>query len=255
MTMRSTAGANLRTFELPSIGRQLAIVVWWTAVVLLAALATVFLARRFSGAFVEPPGGWQLLGATAILILAAAMIQVAGPRDRLALIVAGIAAAFGLTSLTLPGTAPWSVGLSWFALVVAQSAVLYVHFKQPRLKRPSAAAARPPTLDEPAEETISEQLVQQLTRARTATGGESIHALVRVTCQPGDRLSVVHLAFCPPLDAKPRLTAHVLDDSGAEAKITLAETYGARIEVRLPRVANDGEAILLEVLGEAARPL
>jgi len=247
--MRSTAGANFRTFELPVIGRQLAVVVCWTAVVLLAATASLFLIRRLSGAFVEPLGGLQLLAATAILILMTALIQFAAPRDRLALIVPAIAAAVGLTSLTLPGTQPWSVWLSWFALVMFQSAVLFVRLKQPWLKRPPAA--RSPTIDGPAEESISDQLVQQLTRERTATGGESIHALVRVTCPPGDRLAVVHLAFCPPLEATPRLAAHVLDDSGAEVKITLAQTYGTRIEVRLPRAASNGSTVLLEVVGEA----
>ena len=246
--MRSTAGANLRTIELPVIGRQLAAAVSWTAAVLLTTIAALFLIRRLSGAFVVPLGGLQLLGATAVLILSATLIQFTAPQDRLAQIVPAIAAAVGLTSLMLPGTAPWSVGLSWFALVMAQAAVLFVHLKQPRLTRPPAA--RSPTTDEPAEESISAQLVQQLTRARTASGGEALHAMVRVTCQPGDRLAVVHLAFCPPLDSTPRLTAHVLDDSGADAKITLAETYGTRIEVRLAHARGEGETVLLEVVGE-----
>ena len=101
------------------------------------------------------------------------------------------------------------------------------------------------------EEAISEQLVQQITRERTPDGVESIHALVRATIPPGDRLAAVHLAFCPPLNAAPRLAVHVLDDSGAEAKIMLAESYGSRIEGRLPTVARQGQTVLLEVLGES----
>lgn len=248
--MRSTAGANLPTFELPTVGRQLAAAVWWTAVVLLAAIAGVFLVRRLSGAFAEPLGGLQLLGATVALILAVSLIQFTAGHDRIARIIPIIAAAVGLVSLTVPGTAPWSVGLSWFLLVTAQSVPLLVRFKQSRIKRPPAA--RPPTAHDPDEETISEQLVQQVTRERTATGGESLHALIRVTCLPGDRMAVVHLAFCPPLGATPQLMAHVLDDSGAEAKITLAETYGTRIEVRLAHPAVEGETVLLEMVGEAA---
>jgi hypothetical protein len=248
--MRSTAVANLRNVALPAIGRQLVAAVIGTAAALLLAIAALFLMRRLAGAFVVPLGGFQLLGATAVLILVAALIQFAAPRERLALIVPAMAAAAGLTALTLPGTAPWSVGLAWFALVVAECAILFVCWKRPRIKRPPAAVPLP--LDEPAEEPISEHLVQQLTRESNANGGESLHALVRVSCTAGDRLAVVHLAFCPPLAATPKLTAHALDDSGAEAKVTLAETYGARIELRLPDPASDGDSVLLEVVGQSS---
>jgi len=231
------------------IGRQLAAAAIWTAALLLTTIAALFLMRRLTGAFVEPLGVLELLGTTSVLILVAALIQFAAPRERLAQIVPAVAAAAGLAALPLPGSAPWSVGLAWFALVVAECAVLFVCWKRPRIKRPSAAIQ--PPLDEPTEEPISEHLVQQLTRQRNASGGESLHALLRVSCTPGDRLAVVHLAFCPPLEAAPELTAHALDDSGAQAKITLAEIYGARIELRLPSPASDGDSVLLEVVGQS----
>ena len=93
--------------------------------------------------------------------------------------------------------------------------------------------------------------MQQLTRQQTESGGESIHAVLRAACEPGDSRVVVHLAFCPPLAKAPKLAAYPLDDSEAEAAITLAEAYGARIELRMPRPAVAGDQVLLEVVGES----
>jgi hypothetical protein len=97
-------------------------------------------------------------------------------------------------------------------------------------------------------ESVPASLVQQLTRERTEDG-ESLHAIVRSSFVAGDRLAVVHLAFSPPLTKAPQLAAYAIDDSGAEARVTAAETYGARIEVRLPQPAADGQTVLIEVVG------
>lgn len=67
-----------------------------------------------------------------------------------------------------------------------------------------------------------------------------------------DRLAIIHLAFCPPLAERPELTAHALDMDEADVRITQAETFGARLEVRLPAVAQAERSFLIEVLGSAA---
>lgn len=252
--MRSTVGANLDRPELPEIGRQLGAALWWSSLVLAVAIAGVLLGRRMAGAFVEPLVGPAMLATAVVIVLVAGLLQQTRPQGRMGLVVPAIAAALGLASITLPGAAPWSVALAWFVFVTAQAGVLYGTFQQPRLTQRSTRPSPGIGLasgQEPAEEFVSEHLIQQLTRERTTTGSEAVHALIRATCPPGDRLAVVHLAFCPPLGSTPRLTAHVLDDSGAEAKITLAETYGTRIELRLPKAAEAGQSILLELVGEA----
>ena len=253
--MRSTAGANLDRFGVPAIDRQLGVALWWSSLVLAVGVASLLFGRRLAGAFVEPLIGPEMLGAAMAIVFAAVFLQLAQPLGRLVLLIPAVAAALGLAAITLPGTAPWSVALAWFVLVIAEAAVLLHTLKHPRF--PARSATPSPAIDldiseVSGEESISERLIQKLTRERTTAGNEALHALVRATCPPGDRLAVVHLAFCPPLDAPPRLMAHVLDDSGAEAKITLSETYGTRIEVRLPRPAGEaGAAVLLEVVGEA----
>ena len=253
--MRSTAGGNLDQFELPAVGRQLFVALWCSSLVLAVAIAGVLLGRRMAGALVEPLDGRTMLGAAVVIVLAAVLLQRTQPLGRVGLVVPAIAAALGLAAITLPGAAPWSVALAWFGFVTAEAGVLYGTFKPRRIVHISARISPGIELEgseEPAEESVSEQLTQQITRERTPSGSETIHALVRVTCPPGDRLAVVHLAFCPPLDAPPRLIAHVLDESGAEAKITSAQTYGTRIEIRLGEPAgNAGSVVLLEVVGEA----
>jgi hypothetical protein len=100
-------------------------------------------------------------------------------------------------------------------------------------------------------ESIPDAVVQQITRERTPEGDEAIHAVLRVPMEAGDNLAVAHLAFCPPLPGEPTLAAHVLDDSGAEPRITLAQSFGARIEVRMSRAGQSAASALIEVIGTA----
>jgi hypothetical protein len=64
----------------------------------------------------------------------------------------------------------------------------------------------------------------------------------------------VHIAFCPPLAARPALTAHAMDEQEAEVKLTKAETFGMRIDVRLPRVKDQARCVLVEVIGVVTCP-
>ena len=123
-------------------------------------------------------------------------------------------------------------------------------------RRRSSGPRKPKRKSDPAasgeeSEEVSPDLLQQFTRLRTEDGGESIHALVRAHVPAGERLAVVHLALCPPLETTPKLTAHTID-SEAEVKITQAETYGLRLEVRLPDTDTEPRQIVVEVLGEAS---
>jgi hypothetical protein len=65
---------------------------------------------------------------------------------------------------------------------------------------------------------------------------------------------VLHLAFCPPLEGAPQLTAHALDADDAEVRITTAESYGLRLEVRLSKNVMQPRRVLVEVLGSTSNP-
>src|SRR5262249_25283923 len=117
--------------------------------------------------------------------------------------------------------------------------------------------ALPDAADEESE--MPAGLVQQVTRVRDANC-ESIHALVRAEIPAGDRLAVFHLAFCPPLARSPELTAHAMESGdelaaqGVEVRITQAELFGARIEVRVPYSVDQPQCVLGEVLGSVTVP-
>jgi len=174
----------------------------------------------------------------------------------------GLAAVMFLAAVTLPGTAIWGIVGAWFLLVVSEAASWLVFYRGV-VRGAVNPHPVPEYRDHPlpegegsedslfAEAEIPAGLVQQMTRVR-AEGCESIHALVQVEFAPGELLSVAHLAFCPPLEATPKLTAHAMDADDAEVKITQAETFGARIEVRLEKVTTEARSVVLEVIGEAA---
>jgi hypothetical protein len=254
--MRSMGGAS-RTFELPAIARQLVAAVWSANLLLLLVVAAWLLARRASGALASPLSAGNILAtAGALTFVLLGLTRLAGNRHRWLLAIIILAAAIALAAVTLPGTSAWAVGTVWFMLAGTGCGTVTTRLRPPRVRpagiavaAASAIAAAP---SEATEESISDALVQQLTRQQTKSGGESIHAILRAACEPGDSRVVVHLAFCPPLAKAPKLAAYPLDESGAEASTTVAETYGARIELRLPRPAAAGEHILLEVVGEAA---
>ena len=254
--MSSTAGAT----------KQLTIVAALTAAALLTLVAGVLLVRRLSGALEEPLGGAAIL-ATALIsggIAACARLVLAGSRRNsiAAPVVAslfavpGIAALGLLAALTLPGTSAAVIVLSWFGLATVEAAAWLTYLRGmpfgQRQRSPTAVSRRTPARLEGDEfdEGLPAGLVQQVTRVRLE-GGESIHALVAVNASAHDRPATFHLAFCPPLEAPPALTAHVLDGEGAEARVTRAETFGARVELDWKDL-DEPRNIVVEVLGTAS---
>lgn len=88
-----------------------------------------------------------------------------------------------------------------------------------------------PSRSEPAP---TETILQQFTRTRAADGTQSVHATLLAEFAAGDRITSLHVAFCPPFDRLPDVETETIDDSGATAKLTQLLHNGAQIEVRLP---------------------
>jgi hypothetical protein len=112
------------------------------------------------------------------------------------------------------------------------------------------ATAPPPHALEDETELLPANLVQQVTRLIDEEG-ERVQALARVPIEAGDSLGVLHLAFGPPLAGHPHLAAEVVDEPRATARVTDAETYGARVEVRLPQAVPQSRTVWVEVHGLA----
>jgi hypothetical protein len=246
--------------------------------------------RRLSGGLQQPLGGAEYLAAAFATGGISALMRWAEwrlplvPRAQfmrgaaqgvagnwyagLAFAVPGLAALVLLTAITLPGTPAAAVIVAWFILVAAEAAAwcqtgwashLLERVSLERGSRPvlvQSAGAAPRALllaNEPIEPELPPGLVQQITRIRE-DGVESLHAVFLAEVPAGERLTVGHLAFCPPLDSLPELEAHALDADGAEVRIALAETFGARFEIRLAQVAAMPRQVLIEAIGTAAAP-
>lgn len=164
-------------------------------------------------------------------------------------------------ALSIRGTPLWGLCLAWLIIVAAEVAPRLALFRIP----PSAPLDSPALIaqsttrtavdDETNEPEIAEPeippgLIQQLTRVAD-DGHESIHALLKADIAPLDRLAIVHIAFCPPLSERPELSAHALDCEDAEIRLTQTESFGARLEVRLPAVSESPRSLLIELLGSA----
>lgn len=164
-------------------------------------------------------------------------------------------------ALSIRGTPLWGLCLAWLMIIAAEVAPRLARFRIPPsapldspalTAQPSTPIAVDDEINEPeiAEPEIPPGLIQQLTRV-VADGRESIHALLKADIAPLDRLAVVHIAFCPPLSDQPELSAHAPDCEDAEIRLTQTESFGARLEVRLPAVSESPRSLLIEILGSA----
>jgi hypothetical protein len=249
--------------------RQLAAAVAQSILSLLLGLSLVMLARRLGGAFVQPLSGVAIVVVAIALATVAAAVRMmllspvsaarsaANPEPRtnpILFALPGLAAILLLMALTLRGTPAAAIALASFLLITAEGASWLVAYRPEILqrRRPRSNANQVVTESTDAEHEVEfpAGLVQQLTRVRE-NGRESVHATLLAEIPANDRHAALHIAFCPPLDAVPDLTAHALNADDADVRVTQAETFGARIEVRLPRTQAEKRAVLVEVLGSA----
>ncbi len=67
---------------------------------------------------------------------------------------------------------------------------------------------------------------------RLTDDGELIEGWVRIHFAEGQRETLVHVAFCPPLAGNPELETEDLDGVGLEIRVAAIFPFGARISVR-----------------------
>jgi hypothetical protein len=273
-----------------AVQQQLVVAALWMVLGLAIVLATLLVVRRISGVFQQPLGGAAIVLFAVVAELgvfsfrrlairqglAAAQYSVLSTQYSLLYVLPTVLAIAALLSLTIPGTPLFGLLLAWLIVLAGETAQLYPHFRpiwDRTLPPPPPVAPpvpTPPPLPsavvnerseiEPAESESSEieleepeipaGLIQQLTRV-LEDDHESIHALVQTKIPANDRQAILHISFCPPLADKPELTAHALDSANADVRITQVETFGARLEVRLPTRITTEQNVVIEILGSA----
>jgi hypothetical protein len=114
---------------------------------------------------------------------------------------------------------------------------------------------RPP-VDRPRvfESAASDRLLQQVTRYRSADGGETVHAQLHAEFNAGQRAASLYVAFCPPFERLPDVDVDSDDARIATAKLTQVLHQGAQVDVVLSRPAPTNALIPIELFAvEPAR--
>jgi len=249
---------------------------------LFLASVALLVHRRLAGALVEPLEPGSFLATTAALLLLAGWSATFWPAtfhhksnvhrtpSRAALLKRSLSfallalALLGILALAVPGTSALALGAATGAWLLTAIGVL----ARDRFKRRTAPGLRPEHdprsilqrstgLPVPREQTTrltetlrgasdDTQIVQHLVRRQNSTsGGQRIDGWLRCDFSPGQRTAAVHVAFCPPLAAAPKIEARIDPEYGALATCKVAEHYvhGARFEVRLASPAQQATTV------------
>lgn len=78
---------------------------------------------------------------------------------------------------------------------------------------------------------LDDSLTLWLARRQT-DDGEQIEGWARVHFAAGQRETVVHVAFCPPMSACPEMETEELDGAGLEIRVAAVFPFGVRLSVR-----------------------
>ena len=105
-------------------------------------------------------------------------------------------------------------------------------------------------LDPPATADV----LQQLTRSRSAEGVETLSGWLRVPLAAGQRSTSVHVAFCPPFATTPKASLQQVDGPPARIKTVQLLPFGARFDVKLASVTEAATVLLLQFSARAEMP-
>jgi len=256
-------------------------------------LALLLATRRFQGALSQPLRVQTLFAIAGSCVALGLGVRVAAARLwartssgtpwRLWLmLVPGAAICLLLASLSLPGTAAWSLFGAWLLVAVGEAVSATSIWKRGhqaslRVNRceefgteqieipPTRAVGRPAGM---------ETVTQSWQRTKTADGDERVRGSALAEFAAGQKIAYVHIPFCPPLAGRPRVTVSLsgfgatsegatsegatseggfgnrVHDSGP-IQVTVAQSfsYGVRIDVR--RRADVSQALVLPVDFEA----
>lgn len=240
-------------------------------------VSALLLTRRLTGHFTAELSVLPFLPVSALVLAAVAAPRLVGawltvPRGngalRAVLLVLPAMAIFMLGAALSHLTAPfWPLVMLWLAILAEEGACWVLYFRgrighrRPRTiaTHPPAAAPQPQQqpidviqqrLAEPQletnDESIPENVVQQLTRVREENGRESLHGILRGSFAAGERTQNLHVAFCPPLAGVPQFSFEQVDGPPASIKAAQVESFGARLEVRLDAALDEPADVLVE---------
>lgn len=252
-----------------------------TSLAVLALVALLLLTRRWCGAPLTP----LPLGAAALTAGLAAMLAFAARWawfDREAAPTAALFSAAWLppggtlmllgVAITLPGMSVAAQLAVWGMIVLEEGAALAWLWRQRAGEtRPDSPADRrsdlrpamvaAPPMDSPLgspslglleeEADLPDEVTQCIVRRATATGGETVDALVRGNFAPQQRALSLHLNFCPPLAVRPEVEVESISGPANRVQELYVQPFGVRIDLRLSRAEGAATSVVLRVVATA----
>ncbi len=197
----------------------------WASVLLAIVIAVLLFARRIGGALDSPLAPLPLVFTAAALLTWACAVRLR-LRDRRGVWLAAIVLVLVAFACSYPGNRAidWLVWLTVFA----------------------AYGLVPARRSSPAIGCDKAAVLQQLIRSRSGDGSESIAGTVVAEFAPGERTSVVHVAFCPPFERLPSVDAEVAAGPACDVKLAQILHQGARLEARLARASTAPERVSID---------
>lgn len=201
---------------------------------LLLLVAAFLVGRRLGGALAEPLPAVPLAATAIGLVAWAAAVRSHFRCGRSGAMVALVVALFAIAcSFPFERTIDWLVWLP---------AILALGLLPARRSSPAIGGS----------DKATGFMLQQLTRTRSAEGEEAIRGKLVAEFAPGDRIAILHVAFCPPFERLPTVQAKRTSGPACEVKIAQILHQGARLEVRLSRASTSARTAAIEFTASSA---
>ncbi len=236
--MRATDG-KLQTLLLRANGTRWPVSMLLVASIFFAIVLGLFLfVRRATGALTAPLPVPQLIATAVIACLWALVVQELTAKRQIffwislgVLLLVAIGCSFPTSRFV-----DWLVWLPAIGLVAAFPFATRIKRWQPG-RRPLPASY---------DHAIADQVLQQLTRVRTAEGKDALRGTLVAEFALGERQVTLYVGFCPPFELLPEVELNVADDSEADVKLSQVLHNGAQLDVRLSEPAEEAIAVSIE---------
>ncbi len=119
----------------------------------------------------------------------------------------------------------------------------------------SVAVDEPPAkADEEGDEQLPEDICQQLTRSRAEEDADTVTGLLRARFEPSKRSHSLHVAFCPPMLRRPRVTVVQLQGPRTRIKAADIQSFGIRFDLRLVTASQKEQDVLIHFEANCTEP-
>jgi hypothetical protein len=226
LTLRS--GGNYRRVPAIVVG----------SIFFVAGLGLFLFVRRAIGALTTPLETTQLIGTAIVLCLWALLVREFTGKQVLYFWVSLctmllVAVACSFPAARLVDWLVWLPAIGCIAMLPLASRMIMPMSGRRRLSAVEADAN-------------PEQVLQQLTRFRTADGKHAIRGSLAAEFEAGERQTTVYVGFCPPFERLPQAEVNATDDFDADVKLVQVLHNGAQLDVRLTESAEEAITVSIE---------